>query len=81
MFKVFLALIFVGFLIMSVAAVLTAVESNTQSNASFGGVLLIGPLPIVFGYGKLATQLSELSVILTIVAIIFFLMPLFIKRK
>jgi len=80
-FRVFLVLIFVGFILIFTAATLIALTSNTQSTTSVGGVLLIGPIPIVFGYGRLAPQLSELAIILTIVAIMLFLVPFFVNRK
>ncbi|PSO06336.1 hypothetical protein B9Q04_16580 [Candidatus Marsarchaeota G2 archaeon BE_D] len=81
MFRVFLVLIFVGFLLIFTATALITLTPNTQSTTSVGGVILIGPIPIVFGYGRLAPQLSELAIILTIIAIILFLSPFFINRK
>jgi uncharacterized protein (TIGR00304 family) len=76
MFRLFVALIIIGFLLVFGATLILATTQTTAPSTSVGGVVLIGPLPIVFGYGKLGPQLSELAVILTIIAVAFFVATL-----
>ncbi len=61
------ALVFVGIAVIVVA---TLVFGN---GGSVGGVILIGPIPIVFGSGPNATWLIALSVVLTIISIAVFI--------
>ena len=61
-----ITLVFVGIAVLVVA-------SLVLGGGSVGGVILIGPIPIVFGAGPGAGLLIVLSIILTIISIIFFL--------
>ena len=63
-----LTLIFVGIAVLLVASVIFG------GSGSVGGIILIGPIPIVFGAGTDATWLIAISVILTIASLILFLL-------
>jgi uncharacterized membrane protein len=67
-FFVFLVtLVFVGIAVLVVASVVLG------GSGSVGGVILIGPIPIVFGAGPDAGWLIAISIILTVVSLILFL--------
>jgi len=69
-FKVFMIgffVIFVGIMLIMAASLL-----SPGSNMSGGGIFLIGPIPIVFGYGEYSVWAIAFAVILTIVAVVFF---------
>jgi len=69
-FKLFIIgffVIFVGIMLIMIASLL-----SPGSNVSGGGVFLIGPIPIVFGYGQYSAWMIAFAVILTIVAAVFF---------
>jgi uncharacterized membrane protein len=46
---------------------------SNLGNGSGGAVILIGPIPIILGGGPYSFELVELAVVLTIVAVILFL--------
>ena len=62
-----IALVFVGVAVLVVASVVLG------GSGSVGGVILIGPFPIVFGAGPDAGWLIAVSVILTVVSLVLFL--------
>ena len=62
-----ITLVFVGIAVLVVASVVLG------GSGSVGGVILIGPIPIVFGAGPDAGWLIVISVILTVVSVILFL--------
>jgi uncharacterized membrane protein len=62
-----ISLVFVG------VAVIIAASALSGGSGSVGGVILIGPIPIVFGAGPDAAWLIVLSVVLTIISIVLFL--------
>jgi len=69
-FKLFMIgffVIFAGIMLIMIASLL-----SPGSNVSGGGIFLIGPIPIVFGYGQYSAWMIAFAVILTIVAVIFF---------
>ena len=63
-----IALVFVGVAVLVVASVVLG------GSGSVGGVILIGPIPIVFGAGPDAGWLIAVSIVLTVVSIILFLL-------
>lgn len=63
-----ITLVFVGIAVLVVASVVLG------GFGSVGGVILIGPIPIVFGAGPDATWLIAISIILTVVSILLFLL-------
>jgi len=69
-FKLFMIgffVIFVGIVFIMAASLLVP-----GSNVSGGGIFLIGPIPIVFGYGQYSVWIIAFALILTIVAVVFF---------
>ena len=68
-----------GFLFLGVALVLAGIivivvaSVVLSGSGSVGGVVLIGPIPIVFGAGPDASWLIGISIILTIVSVVLFL--------
>jgi uncharacterized membrane protein len=62
-----ITLVFVGIAVLIVASFVFG------GSASVGGVILIGPIPIVFGAGPDTGWLLAISVILTVVSLILFL--------
>ena len=63
MYAVGLVLLFLGFAMI-------VLGSFTGSNATVGGFVLIGPIPIVFGSGKDAGLLAILSVAAGLITIV-----------
>ena len=62
-----ITLVFAGIAVLVVASLVFG------GSVSVGGVILIGPIPIVFGAGSEAGLLIAVSIILTVISIIFFL--------
>lgn len=62
-----IALVFVGF------AVIVVVSVVLGGSGSLGGIILVGPIPIVFGAGPDAGWLIVISIILTAISVISFL--------
>ena len=62
-----IALVFVGIAVLVVATLVLG------GSGSVGGIILIGPIPIVFGSGPDAGWLIAISVILTVASIALFL--------
>jgi len=68
LFLLAFAAIFIGMLLVAFGSM----TGSTSSSA--GGIILIGPIPIIFGGGPYAFDLIALSVGLTIVALVAFVM-------
>jgi uncharacterized membrane protein len=62
-----IALVFVGIAVIMVVSVVLG------GSGSVGGIILIGPIPIVFGAGPDAGWLIVISIILTAISVISFL--------
>ena len=67
-----------GFLLLGITLVFAgiavlAVASLVIGGSSVGGIILIGPIPIVFGAGPDAAWLIAVSIILTVVSVVLFL--------
>lgn len=67
-----LGLLVVGFVLVFVGVAVVILVSAISGSGSFGGVILIGPIPIVFGAGPDAVPLVLLGVIITIISLILF---------
>ncbi len=61
-----ISLVFVGIAVIIVASVVMG------SSGSVGGVILIGPIPIIFGAGPDAGWLIAVSVALSVISIVLF---------
>lgn len=59
-----LTLLFLGFILIVIGFLLLA--SGSSSRASVGGVVLIGPIPIVFGDKKASQWLIVLTLVLAL---------------
>ena len=59
-----ITLVFVGIAVLVVASVVLG------GSGSVGGVILIGPIPIVFGAGPDAGWLIAIGIILTVVSVV-----------
>lgn len=76
--KWFLVLFLIGFFIILVGIIFLVVAAfSSESSISFGGFVLIGPFPIVFGGGLEAQWLVLFAIILGVLSLIMF----FIIRK
>ena len=62
-----ISLVFVGIVILVVATLVFG------GSASVGGIILIGPIPIVFGAGPDASWLIVISIILAVLSLVLFL--------
>jgi uncharacterized membrane protein len=70
-----LALFVLGFLIVLLGIIILAVATLVSGgSASYGGVIFIGPIPIVFGAGPQATWLISFAIVLAALSIIVFLL-------
>ena len=59
-------LVFVGIIVLVIASVING------GSASVGGVVFIGPIPIVFGVGPDANWLILISIIVAVVSLLLF---------
>lgn len=62
-----IALVFIGI------AFLVVVFLISGGSASVGGVILIGPIPIIFGAGPDAGWLMVIGIVVTVLSVILFL--------
>ncbi|HEX9260918.1 MAG TPA: DUF131 domain-containing protein [Candidatus Bathyarchaeia archaeon] len=71
----FTMLLMLGFAIIIVGIIILAVASFLSGgSASIGGVIFIGPFPIVFGAGPGAAWLIGISIAISVVMIVIFLL-------
>jgi len=63
-----LLIIFAGVAVLMAAALLSG-----SSSASFGGFIVIGPIPIIIGAGPEGSWLTAIAIILAVVGIAVFL--------
>ena len=70
----FFALFFLGFILIIIGiTILTLAIALSSGSVSFGGVIIVGPFPIVVGAGPEATLMVILAIILAIISIVMFL--------
>ena len=70
-----LTLIFVGVLVLIFAAILVAARRSRNGKTKTAGLIIIGPVPIVFGSDKKTVKnLMVLAIILTVALIVAFLL-------
>jgi uncharacterized protein (TIGR00304 family) len=72
-----LALVVLGFILAFVAVILLAIKKETAGGKTRGGgVLLIGPIPIVFGTDRHSAKVMMiLAIVLIVVVLLFILLP------
>lgn len=72
-------MIIIGFLIVFVSVmilILKSIKGVGKGEVEGGGVIVIGPIPIVFGTSKKVTEfLLILAIILFLLALVFFFLP------
>ena len=75
-------LVIFGFILAFVAVILLADKSKGSPNRTRGGgVLLIGPIPIIFGTDRESVKiLVVLAIVLMIIVLAFIFVPLFVVR-
>lgn len=73
-FRKFLVLFIIGFIMIFVGIIVMVVAAAIYDGgtASFGAVIFIGPIPIVVGAGPEATLMVILAIILAALSIIVF---------
>jgi uncharacterized protein (TIGR00304 family) len=74
------ALIIIGTLLLIAAAILIAATRGKSGKTRAAGVIIVGPVPIIFGSKKDAKTLLKLSVTLTTLLIAAFLIYYFLFR-
>ena len=62
-----ITLVFVGIAVLVIASLVLG------GSGSVGGIILIGPIPIIFGAGPDAGWLIAISIILTVLSVVLFL--------
>lgn len=72
-----IALIFIGFMMVFLGVFLGAL-SGSQGKVEGGGVVMIGPIPIIFGTSE---RVVALALVLTILALIIYIAIAFYGRK
>jgi uncharacterized membrane protein len=70
----FMLLLILGFVVVIVGIILIAISSFGSGSASVGGVIFIGPFPIVFGAGPDVAWLIAISIILAVVSLVLFVL-------
>jgi uncharacterized membrane protein len=70
----FFRLLLLGFVLIFVGMIIVVFASLLYGNGAsgFGGVIFIGPFPIVFGEGVDATWLVTISLVLAILTLVAF---------
>jgi len=70
----FLTLLYFGFALVIVGIVVIVVSAVLSGGSvSFGGVIFIGPFPIVFGAGPDAVWLVTIAIAIAVLSIVVFL--------
>ncbi|ASJ16707.1 hypothetical protein A3L04_06290 [Thermococcus chitonophagus] len=67
-------LIMIGFMLVFLGTIISAFSQPQEGNVEAGGVIMIGPIPIVFGTKKGATIAMILAVVLMALWIILALL-------
>ena len=70
----FLTLFILGFSTMFVGLILVTIATivSQRGSTTFGGIIFIGPIPIVFGFGPGAQWLILLAIFLAVLSVIMF---------
>jgi uncharacterized membrane protein len=72
--RLFLLFVLGFFIIVAgIVVVMVAAMLSSSGSASFGGIIFIGPIPIVFGAGPSAQWLVLFAILLAVLSIVMFL--------
>jgi len=63
------AMVFVGMILMMIASF-----SEGRGSASGGAIVLIGPIPVILGSGPESTWMILLAAVITVIALVAFLL-------
>jgi uncharacterized protein (TIGR00304 family) len=76
MFNLGLGLVIIGFALVSVAVILMVfTAAKDKGKVKGGGVIVIGPFPIIFGTDKESIRIIlVLSIVLTVLLLVFMLL-------
>lgn len=76
------ALVILGFILAFVAMILLAIRPRSNGGKTHGGgVLFIGPIPIIFGTDRETTKIMMiLAIILIVVILVFMIVPSLLMR-
>jgi uncharacterized protein (TIGR00304 family) len=81
LFSLGFTLIIVGVLVLVVSGILIVVMQGRRGGAKAAGVIIVGPVPIVFGSDKKVVKpLLTLSILLTVLLIVGMLIYYFLLR-
>ena len=74
-YSIGLTLIFVGLLVIVIGFILEMIKGEEQGNqqqrkSEYGGVIFIGPIPIVFGSNK---DIAKAMLVIAFVILLFFI--------
>ena len=81
--RLFSTLLVTGFLLI-VAGILVMIYATLgvqHANVSYGGVVLIGPIPIIFGGGPYSRDLALIALALTVIVLAFILVFFYSSLK
>ena len=80
--SIWFALVILGVILAFVAVILAAIRSHSSGTKTRGGgVLLIGPIPIIFGTDSdSAKVLVALAIVLMAIVLAFMLLPSLLTR-
>ncbi|AFZ69823.1 putative membrane protein [Caldisphaera lagunensis DSM 15908] len=69
-----IALIMIGFLVILIGTIYSSSKKDQTQKSEVGGVIMIGPIPIIFGNSWRAAKIAIiLAIILITLAIVFML--------
>ena len=80
-YSVGIALVIVGIIVIVVAIIVASIGSSKKSKVRGAGVIMIGPIPIIFGTDKKSVKtVLSLALALTIVALIIIILNYWFLR-
>ena len=79
--RFFFKLLLLGFSLICTGMILIVIASlSSGASTSFGGVIIIGPIPIILGAGENAWEIVLVAPILTIICLLMFFLRKTQKR-
>ncbi|HID16893.1 TPA: DUF131 domain-containing protein [Candidatus Bathyarchaeota archaeon] len=76
-FKMGIALALLGFGILIAGFIMAA--SGVKGKVKGGGLILVGPIPLLIGFGRARNKLIALILVFFIVILIISFLPIFLK--
>ncbi|HML03515.1 MAG TPA: DUF131 domain-containing protein [Candidatus Bathyarchaeia archaeon] len=70
--RFFFKLLLLGFGLICTGMIIVIIASLSSGTSTAGGVIIIGPIPIIFGAGENAWELVMVASVLTIVCLLLF---------